>query len=361
MSKIEINLSSTALSSSACILNLKRVIIGELGEDGKPDGLGGYKDVPKASAVYGVSVHKFIDTMFRTSGNIGLARQEANKSFNVPKIPPPEDKSYLVNFNHLFTTCYNVWTEQIEKEAEFELLGITQKCYWCKGERSIGGSLGVDCLTPNNLSNPCTFCNGLGVVLAPATEVTFRILIYEDEEYIIYLCGTLDSIGKFKNGCYAIRDWKTTSSWNVQKYLNQYRLSRQLRIYTLACKLEARNNPDSILGKIGLTNMGAFIDAIFLKPSGNDCKYERSEVHQFKEKEIDEFEDMLEAFCGKIIFHLRTGIFPKEGILNGSCNTMYGPCKFSPCCASNDNVASVILRRDFKRVPFNPLNYSGDE
>lgn len=352
MNQVEFNLDSTSLSAASCLLNYKRTVIGELEEPT----LGAYKSTPNSAMIYGVAVHKFTDVMFKTNGHYPTARLESEKSFNVPKILSNDKLPWLNDTKHLIATNYGLWTDYIEPESSYEVLMISQECWWCEGAGVKGN--------PNELIGDgpdvfdCPKCNGTGEFKGPATELTFKILFYEDEFIRVNLCGTIDSVGKFKNGCYAIRDWKTTSSWGKESYLESYELSRQLRIYTLACKLMARTNPDSVLGRVGSTKMGAFIDGIFLKPKANDNEYMRSQVFQYSDKEMGEFEQQLLKFCSRFSRNVALNYFPKEGILNGTCEGKYGKCRFWSCCKSNDSVSQLLLKRDFKRVVYDPLHFN---
>jgi len=317
---IEFNIGTTVLSTSGCILNFRRTTIGEIG-----DNLGAYHSIPNASIVYGSAVHKFIDTMYKSGGYFPAAREAAEKAFERRKLPPKETQQWMADSKHLVSTCYNLW-QQIESESTFDVITIPVK-------------------KPDG-----TVSDG------PATEITFRILFYEDNHIRVWLCGTIDTIGKFKNGCFAIRDWKTTASYKKDEYMAKFRLSRQLRVYTLACKLEAQNNPDSILGRIGATKMGAFIDAIFLKSNSNNNEYARGEVYQYSEDDIAAFKLQLTNFCIILSGHVSLNYWPKQGILNESCSGMYGLCRFYNVCAVNDNVGKVLLNRDFTRRPYDPFH-----
>lgn len=316
MSKINVNLDSTVLGTSACILNLKRSVLGEI-ENGQPTG--GYREkLNGASMVYGIAVHKFIDTMYKTGGHYPTARTEAEKAFLIPKIENRKS-AWLCDPKHLITTCFNLWTGFCETEGSFDLLLLGDK---------------------------------------PATEITFSIPFYEDDIVVVNLCGTIDKVGKFKNGCYAIGDWKTTSQYDTDSYFTQYELSRQLRIYTLACSLMAQREPESTLGRIGATSMGSFIDAVFLKPKANDVVVRRSDVFQYSDGELETFKEVLLMKCQQLSMAIMINHFPKEGILNGSCESKWGKCKFWNCCKNNDTVAQVLLKRDFVQWNFSPLNYN---
>jgi hypothetical protein len=334
---LEVNISGTALGTSACILNFHRTVID------------GYKEpIQDAKMVYGVAVHKYIDIMFKSGGHIPSARAEAIRVFDVPK--NDSNKSlHLSDRNHMLTTCFGVWELYIKKDTDFELIQLMQNCWKCKGS-------GQDFL---NMPVVCPICKGQKQFMQPATEVTFSIPYYRDDTIVVNLCGTLDRIGKIKNGCYAIPDWKTTSSWDTRSYFKTYELSRQLRIYVIALKLMAVKYPDSILGKIGKTNIGTFIDAIFIKPAANDNKYLRSDVQQYTDEQLAEFQLTLDDQCRRLSSAIKTGYLPKEGIVNGSCESRWGKCKFwNVCNASKQEVADVLLKRDFIQKPFSPLHYN---
>ena len=297
-------ISSTALGKAGCKLNFHRTVAE------------GYKEKLMASRlVYGVAVHKFVDIMYKT-GDMLQATKKAKEAFALPKID--DRKSiHLSDERHMLTTCLNLWTNWIESDGEFEVLKID------------------------------------GVAL---TEQTFEIPYYEDDNIIVYLCGTLDTIGQIKGGCYAIRDWKTTSSWDNVGYFKSYELSRQLRVYRLALRIMGEREPESTLGKIGLTNVGGMIDAIFLKPNANENIVKRSAIFQYKPETLDEFQLELDKFIQTL--SVPTPVFFREGILNGSCEGKWGRCSFWNVCATDQQVAPVLLARDFAKVDFNPANYN---
>lgn len=348
MRKLEINLDSTSLSAASCIRDYKYTTIGDVlfPTDGA------YVSVPDSVMVYGVAVHKFIDTMYKT-GEIGLARRTSLAAFNVTKISD-DKKLWLDDPKHLFVTCSDVWMDFIQEDNIFDVLSVQQKCWKCKGT-----GYKMDGVIPSIEKLPCSKCNGTGLIEGPATEITFKIKIYEDDYIIVYLEGTIDRIGKFRNGPFAIRDWKNTTFWNEDEFLSEFELGRQLRVYTLACKLMSELEPTSILGKIGATNMGAMIDAIFVKKEPNENNYISSSIMQFGVKDMNEFREQLHRFCSKLSIHIQHNDFPREGILNGTCVKRFGKCRFfNVCKASNEIIAGNLLKRDFKRKIYDPLNFN---
>ena len=311
--QIEINFSSSALGKSGCILNLFRTVVEGYKEKAMP-----------ARMVYGIGVHKFINIMYLTGGHIPTARKEAIDIFNsIPKID--NNKSmHMSDANHMASVALWTWEMCVKREEEFEILELPDT----------DGSM------------------------KPATEVSFSIPYYEDNIIKVNWCGTLDRIGKIKNGIYLIPDWKTTSSWNEREYFTQYELARAPRGYVLALKMMSELYPDSILGQIGKMPLGVRFDGIFVKPAINDVKFARSDVMRVSDTEIAEFRHMLDDKCRELSQAIKTGYMPKQGILNGSCDGKWGNCAFWNCCKLPDQVADVLLKRDFEKKPFNPLAYN---
>lgn len=352
MTKLELNLDSTALGSSTCILNLIRTIVGD---PAKPDE-GAYRQkVNGVKLNYGVAIHKFIDTMYKTRGNYGAAREESVGWFERTPHIPASKQPWMSDSKHLLTTCFQVWTLYVEQDGGYEVLSLPGKCYWCKGTGAEHGVMNV-----KGLTKLCKHCSGSGQdKTQAATEVTFSIPFYEDDYIKVNLCGTLDRIGKYKGGVYAVRDWKSTGVWDKDEYFTQYEMSRQLRMYTLACKLMARRFPDSVLGQIGATHMGAAIDAIFLNKNANDTECRMSDVFQYSIEDMTEFELMLGDTCRKISSHVRDYYFPKEGVINGSCTGKYGSlCQYWVPCKLPPVQSEIILGREFKRQKYDPMAFN---
>jgi len=280
----------------------------------------GYTDkILSASLVYGIAVHKFIDVMFQTKGNYPEALRLGKEAFMTIPCKDDPKKAWQRDMTHFVSTCHAVWFTQITEDIAFDVLDFNGK---------------------------------------PATEMTFDFPYYEDDTVKINLAGTIDAVGKFKSGMYAIRDWKTTSTWSLRDYFKQYELTRQLRIYTLACKFMARLHPDSVLGQIGAQKMGAFIDCIALKQDANGVSFLRSPVYSYEDDELAKFQLMLDDQCKRLSQAVKTGYLPKEGIINGTCEGKFGLCSFWNVCKVPENVGTILLARDFNKKIFDPLKYN---
>ena len=311
MSKLKIKIDSTALGDSHCVLKFHSKVVEGISEKKMNAGL-----------LYGVAVHKFIEKMFNLKGDFPTAFTYAKDVFlRIPCDVDPK-KLWQRDLNHLRATCAAVWSIQIMEEKVFEIVQL-----------------------PNGDA---------------AVEQTFSILWYEDDIVEIWLEGTIDSVGKFQGGAFAIRDWKTSSAWDTRSYFTQYERTRQLPIYTLACKRMAHDYPDSVLGKIGAGKMGAFIDAIFLKSDINGTTFGRSNIFQYSDEYLDKVADLIDLQCKKLSNAVKTGYLPEEGLINGTCmHALYGKqCYLWNVCRSNATVKQVCLERDFVRKPFQPLEYN---
>jgi len=309
--KLIVKLDSTALGTSHCILKFHATVV---------EGLTTKK--MDSNLLYGVAVHTFIDKMFKLKGDFPTAFVHAKDIFlRIPCEVDPK-KPWQRDLNHLRNTCAAVWSIQVMEEKIYEVIQL-----------------------PNG---------------DPATEQTFEILWYEDDNIVVYLCGTIDSVGKFIGGVYAIRDWKTSSSWDTKGYFSQYERTRQLPIYTIACKRMARDQPDSVLGKIGASKMGAFIDAIFLNSDMNKTSFGRSNIYSYTDQYLERVEHMIDDQCKRLSMAIKTGYIPQEGLINGTCqHALYNKkCFLWNVCKANDMVAKIGLERDFIKKPFDPLQYN---
>lgn len=313
--QIELNLSSSALRHSGCIKALDLVVHH------------GYKEKTMSSKMrYGVGVHKFIQIMYLTGGHIPTAREEAVKTFiSIPE-EPDRKAPHLSDANHMHSVALWTWEMMVKTEPDFEILQLTD---------TDGSS-------------------------KPAVEVNYSLPFFEDKNVRINWCGTLDRIGKLQNGIWLLPDWKSTSSWNQKEYFIQYEMAKAPRGYILALHMMAERYPDSILGQIGKQTLGVRFDAIFIKPAINEVQFARSDVYKFMpdDERIREFRVMLEDKCREISLAVQTGYFPRQGVLNGSCEHKYGRCLFWNSCKLGGPAEQFMLKRDFEQKVFNPLSYN---
>lgn len=303
--KIVLRINASALKSGACKLHFWNTAVE------------GYRQkYTYNDTEFGSAIHLFIRTMYETGGNIGVAMHTAKKYYETTKFIIRDKKKYL-DTQHLMGVCVKTWE-------------------W------IQGNLHVE---------PLQMEDG-----KPAIELTFSNKYYEDDEFIVYLEGTIDFIGRVKGGCNTILDWKSTSSWSHEEYLSGYGLAVPLRFYVFNFKLFGSIHPDTLIGKLSRLPLSAVIIGIFLNGKEKTV-FERSEYFQFKEADMVEFDMLLGKYVSTILEYLRHKLVPPaEGKINGACTTMYGKCKYFGLCATPDKVtAGHILRNNFIQEVYEPL------
>lgn len=192
-------------------------------------------------------------------------------------------------------------------------------------------------------------------------RIAYPYYITPEKDIEIVLCGTLDKlVYNSIAGFYAIGDYKTTKMWDISKYLDSYRLSGQLRTYKLLLKLFAKLFPDSILSEIINKPLACFIDGIFLSPSV-PIQFKRSEMIWFSDEDMIEYQRGLDLFIQhKLIPSIREPekyLF-REGIMNKSCDKVYGPCEFSESCSKdNDTSQRLVLSDSHIQRQYNPMTH----
>lgn len=301
-----IKLDATALSNSACFMRMYNFAVR------------GYREKPSIDIEYGKAFHTFAEQLERNGGDDCAAIIAAQTKFKNAKYTPKKDKDWM-NLAHLTLTC--------AKYAE----------HWKTD-------------TFRTLRSPKTN--------TPLVELKFAIpLIEDDPDYDVALCGTMDRIGRIgTNGVFAICDYKTTGSWDADKYLNGYRLSHQLMIYHKAVRWYTEHKPDSIFAQ--LNPLRAFIEGIFLKKdSGTSIK--RSTVFEFNDEMTDEFDAMLIRRVRQFLDFLRLPNKPRDGILSGVCQTAkFGQCPYwAVCCGTSAEIREQILTSNFTQNDYDPLNF----
>lgn len=274
--------------------------------------------VPSNDIVFGSAVHEYIKHMELSKGDYSIATAAALKVFNGPK-KTKSKKEYLDSPVYLLKLCQDYWDT-----------------YLVSGEwKTLQDKDGV-----------------------PLVELKFEIPYLVTEGVEVSLCGTIDKMAKMHNGCYAIPDYKTTSVYDHKAYLESYRLSPQLFFYKMAVEHYAELYPDSIFATMCKTKLGCFIEGIFLGGKDKEPVFKRSDVMFFDEFKMAEFKMLLDEKIKKLVSYAEHNALPlREGMLNGSCNTIYGQCKFFNVCSAFDEItAGHVLRNNFVKQPYDPLH-----
>lgn len=199
----------------------------------------------------------------------------------------------------------------------------------------------------------------------PLVELRFAYPYRSYDDIDILLCGTIDEVCRNTiHGAYAIKDYKTSSTWNQEEELQSYTLSCQLMFYRFALESYARVFPDSIVGKAAGVNgdtLHAFIDGIFLSAS-KGATFKRSIPFLYPRRQMEEFQKGLDKAIEELVGYVRRPetLF-RQGMMNGSCKKLYGMCQYFKVCSENmDSMRQVILQEDFVVKQYDPRTH-GEE
>lgn len=195
-------------------------------------------------------------------------------------------------------------------------------------------------------------------------EVTFSWPLWSTEHFDFLAQGTIDKIVLHKTSkVLAIGDYKTTSTWDKEKYLSGYKMSTQLDFYAyFFSKLLAACGEDSILHEHKNKQIHRFIDGVFLMGKDKDPEFKRSDVVGYNSIKMAEFESMLMDYVKTLGKKLETGLMKRTGRINGACQTVYGPCEFFNVCSAIDERAGAnVLANNFIVKPYEPLKFGKAE
>jgi hypothetical protein len=306
--KYIIRLDASALKESSCLLRLINISV-----------LGIKETLTYNDTQYGSAFHTFISELHKTGGNFAEAQLKAVEMNERPSTTRGV-KSHLSSA-HLVKTCID-FTKHFQENDQFEILSLDGK---------------------------------------PLVEERFEISYYEDSTFAVYLCGTIDAIGKFRGGVYAIRDYKTKGLWanklangddrwikaEISKYFQQYSMSIQLRFYLYCIKLIGSMQSDTPLGKLFNDNIfGLFIEGIFTS-SKEPTRFAKSDVFILKQEDLDEFKNVLDDLIERFIKRIHLGDFDtRDGIISGSCFENKYACKYLASCNAPTPITRKMVLND---------------
>lgn len=339
MNKTIVRVDASALKESGCEWRFDAIVNGGWREKGN------FNDT-----VYGTATHKYLSTMEESGGQFDEAVRAALRIWRKGGFKVRNKKDHL-NENHLISTCFDYWQYLQTKQSEFKLLQNPNATCW-----KCGGSGFVTEDVDHNTATACPACAGKGKREQPVVEVKFSIPWEITDTYEAYIEGTIDRVGKINNGCYCVRDYKSTSSWNPMAFLAGFLSSPQLKLYLWAIRQEALRE-NSPLAMLRGQRMGAAIDGIFLK-SSKETEFKSSDVFFFSPKQDEEFELLLRYKMEQIKSYALNMIIPnRTGKITGLCHTLF-PCKFhSVCHALDEKVGDFVLKSNFNQRPYEPLHH----
>lgn len=325
MNKTLIILDASALKDSSCLLRLFNTVV-----------LGYKTKIDNNDIHFGTAFHKFRSIWRTNNDDYMLALLTARNHYANTPMFVKSNKKYLTE----------------------SFLTDTISAYAVKYKQDIFQPLTTPCEI--SLFDGATIPAGTKLI-EPLTRFAFPY--YVDDEVEVLVAGTIDELGQYRDGKICICDAKTTSVWNQEEYFRSYKLSPQLITYRWALRKYAREFPGSYLAELDASEICAMIDGIFYAGADKPVVFRRSETYNFSENDIDEFDRLVKYTVNLLVEAVRhwrkTNQEPlRYGLLNGSCQTPYGPCKyFGPCSAPDEESRTTMLEDHFKKAAYNPLTH----
>ncbi len=188
-------------------------------------------------------------------------------------------------------------------------------------------------------------------------RIPYPYYVTPEGDVEVILCGTIDRIIRHRSlGFYASEDYKTTALWDKSKFFTAYQLSTQMLAYKFMIREYAKLYPASVLDSVA-SNLKCVINGIF--HSANGVMFERSEPYNFSDDKLAEFEIGLMRVVERLVEVVREpNKLYREGMLNSSCEKVYGACGFAEACAAeSEEERRFIMNEKFVRVPYSPLSH----
>ena len=172
----------------------------------------------------------------------------------------------------------------------------------------------------------------------PAVELSFRMEIGvpspDGENYV--LCGHLDRLVEMGDQVY-VMDHKTTSGTISNYYYQQYSPNNQMSLYTLGSQV--------VLPKKAA---GVIINACQL--AVGFARFHRGIVNR-TQGQLEEWLKDLEHWIKKAEAFAACGYWP----MNDTACMLYGGCEFQGVCSNDPSMRETLLKSDFEKKIWNPL------
>lgn len=173
-------------------------------------------------------------------------------------------------------------------------------------------------------------------------ELPFSLPLFSTDWCDVLLVGVIDGIGKL--GDYrCLKDIKCTSKWSAEKFIDAYRRSVQMKVYSF------------VLKQMGFTPFypPAMIDCVFLKNDTTFCELKRSMLIDFTDTEIEETMEWVRHKAMELAISLRDGKFLKN---TTCCNAYQDGCTFQTLCWGSD-VMKEMSKQNFRQRVYDPSKF----
>lgn len=189
-------------------------------------------------------------------------------------------------------------------------------------------------------------------------ELKFSIPFWQNDEYVIVLCGTIDMKATYA-GMKIIVDHKSTSANNAEFYFSDYDLNIQVMFYSW---LDKQISGESSYLPV-LVN-GIFIKKPTIKAQEkgefDGVTFQRSTVITFSNEQMAQFEYWLNSKISYIIQGLENG--DTDNYFHYSfdlafCKTPFGVCKYFNVCRVPMELQAASIEANYKIEEYNPLKW----
>jgi hypothetical protein len=189
----------------------------------------------------------------------------------------------------------------------------------------------------------------------PATDIFPEIApLCKQLNIVIMLSGTVDEIGiQGGNDEITIKDIKTSTSFYVKEYFENYNLSIQMMFYIMVVE-----------HKLKIKDLGVIIDGIFFHRNGKNINinFARSETIYYSDKQKEFFKRQLKLTIDGIILAYQESLYPENYLAcdreKFGSQEKVGKCQFFQLCSSTDDeIRQFRKTRDFKTIEYNPLKF----
>lgn len=192
----------------------------------------------------------------------------------------------------------------------------------------------------------------------PSLETRFSIPVFENEQWILCLSGTIDMVCKYGGHDLVLVDHKTSATKNKDKFITDFELDIQTMLYSKVFKeLNGLDYYPPIV-----------INCLFLKKATQKAEKEgtfdgveliTSPIMSYSNEIMMDFDHFLQGKVGWIVKHLLLDCVEAESDYNYSaCHGNYGEnCEFFDVCKMPREFHEAALENHFQVFDYNPLKF----
>ena len=176
-----------------------------------------------------------------------------------------------------------------------------------------------------------------------AVEMPFLIPWKSTEYFDVLIGGVVDTFGKHAGRENIVKDVKTTSLWDVDKFFDKYRYNIQMVMYAYAIKWYAKLKSYPLV----------MIDGIFLQASGKPAKYQRSGMIDMDNGIVDDQLHWLSMQIDTLMKALTAAVegehnpFPRNPTC---CESVFGACQYKKLCWGFEKEKEIVFPAFMQRI-----------